>query len=154
MNRAQYLTAAASGGLFAAGLAVSGMAQPAKVVGFLDFTGAWDPSLAFVMMGAIAINFVLHKLSSRRAQPFFGEKFFRPAATDFTPQLVIGSALFGAGWGLAGYCPGPAIISTVVSTDALIFVGAMAVGMGAHWFWERTRDATPAPIGVEASLSK
>jgi uncharacterized membrane protein YedE/YeeE len=127
------VTAFASGALFAVGLAVSGMTQPAKVLGFLDIAGAWDPSLAFVMIGAIGLNIILFRLILRRTGPVFGAAFQIPTRRDIDPRLVIGAALFGAGWGLAGYCPGPALASLAAGrAHAFIFVIAMAAGMAAQ----------------------
>ena len=98
-----------SGLLFSAGLIVSGMINPAKVIGFLDLFGDWDPSLAFVMAGAVAVNFVGHRLVTRRARPFFADGFAIPTRKDVDRELVVGASLFGVGWGLVGLCPGPAI---------------------------------------------
>lgn len=134
------LTALAAGALFALGLGISGMTQPAKVQGFLDVTGRWDPTLAFVMLGAVAVHFVLYRLVRRRCAPLFAERFDVPTRRDLTLRLAAGAALFGVGWGLSGQCPGPAItnLATGAST-ALVFVGAMALGMALH------RRVDPAP---------
>lgn len=127
MNRSTVLI---SGILFGVGLVLSGMTQPSKVVGFLDFFGNWDPSLAFVMGGAVLINVVLFRMISKRKRPLFAEKFHLPTRKDIDWRLVAGGALFGIGWGMAGYCPGPAITSMVsLQTPAFIFVIAMAAGM-------------------------
>ena len=126
----EVLVAFASGLLFAVGLAVAGMTQPAKVVGFLDVAGSWDPSLAFVMIGAIAVYFVANRLVQGRAAPWIGSVFHLPTRRDIEPRLVLGAGLFGIGWGLAGYCPGPAL--TALGTGgfrALSFVASMAAGM-------------------------
>ncbi len=138
------LVALAAGALFAAGLAVSGMAQPAKVQGFLDITGQWDASLAFVMIGAIGVHAVAVRLIARRRAPLFMPTFQPRAAQVIDGQLLAGAAIFGAGWGLAGYCPGPAFVSAGgVSPNALVFVAAMTVGMLVHRvFHQRTRAAT------------
>ena len=120
-----------SGLLFAFGLGLSGMTQPAKVVGFLDFAGNWDPSLAFVMLGAIMVHMVLSRLILHRPAPFFATAFSVPTRNDIDPKLIGGAALFGAGWGLGGFCPGPALTSLATgSFTVLIFVGAMIAGMG------------------------
>ena len=153
MTRQQSLVAFLSGALFAVGLVLSGMTQPSKVVGFLDFTGAWDPSLAFVMGGAIAINLVLYRLSGRRVTPLFAQTFQRPAIHTITPSLLVGSGLFGIGWGLAGYCPGPGIVSSVTSGEALLFVATMTMGMALHRLWERARETTPAPEPASSSMA-
>ena len=130
-----------AGLLFGAGLLVSGMAQPAKVVGFLDVLGDWDPSLAFVMLGAIAVHFLAYRLVPKLERPLLGERFGIPTRRDIDHRLLIGAALFGAGWGLAGYCPGPAL-TTVASgaSTTLLFTGAMLVGMWAHTIWEATQS--------------
>ena len=120
-----------SGLLFAFGLGLSGMTQPAKVVGFLDFAGNWDPSLAFVMLGAIGVHTVLSRFILHRPTPFFANAFSVPTRNDVDPKLIGGAALFGAGWGLGGFCPGPALTSVGTgSFTVLIFVGAMMAGMG------------------------
>ncbi len=124
------VTAFLSGALFAAGLGVGGMTQPAKVVGFLDITGDWDPSLAFVMLGAIGVNIILFRFILKRVGPVFGSVFQLPNRKDIDPRLVLGAALFGAGWGLGGYCPGPGLVSLAGGAlPALIFVLTMAAGM-------------------------
>jgi len=119
-----------SGLLFAFGLGLSGMTQPAKVVGFLDFAGNWDPSLAFVMLGAIGVHTILSRFILHRPAPFFATTFSVPTRNDVDPKLIGGAALFGAGWGLGGFCPGPALTSVGTgSFTVLIFVGAMIAGM-------------------------
>lgn len=126
----EVFVAFASGLLFAVGLAVAGMTQPAKVVGFLDVAGRWDPSLAFVMIGAIAVYSVANRLVQRRAAPLVGSAFHLPTRRDIEPRLVLGAGLFGIGWGLAGYCPGPGLSALVTgSFRALSFVASMAAGM-------------------------
>lgn len=124
--------AAYTGVLFAVGLVVSGMTDPARVLGFLDVTGRWDPTLAFVMGGAIAVHMPLLRLVRKRKAPIFDTRFHLPTQDRIEPSLVIGSALFGVGWGLSGYCPGPALVS--LGTHAwpvLVFVVAMIAGMAA-----------------------
>ncbi|MBS1124002.1 MAG: rane protein [Deltaproteobacteria bacterium] len=122
--------AAASGALFGAGLLISGMTQPAKVVGFLDVTRSWDPSLAFVIGGAIAVYAVLSRLAKRRSDPWLDVKFHLPTRNDIDVSLIVGSALFGIGWGLGGLCPGPGLVAAASgSIPALAFVGSMIVGM-------------------------
>ncbi len=120
--------------IFGIGLIVSGMSNPAKVLNFLDFaairTGTWDASLAFVMAGAIAVTFTGFKLALKRPQPIFGEKFHLPGREDIDARLVAGTAIFGVGWGLAGFCPGPAVTALGFGTKAaVIFVLAMLAGM-------------------------
>lgn len=118
-----------AGALFAVGLTVSGMTKPAKVVGFLDVGGAWDPSLLFVMVGAIAVHFVAHRLIRHRRSPLFDAQFHLPTRKDIDLRLLIGAAIFGIGWGLAGFCPGPGIVSAASgSSNAVLFVAAMTVG--------------------------
>lgn len=121
------------GALFAIGLALSGMTDPAKVVAFLDVTGRWarwDPTLAFVMAGAIAMHAPFVRLARARATPIAAPVFHAPAATRIDPAVVLGSALFGIGWGLSGYCPGPALVSLGRGSPGLfVFVGAMIAGI-------------------------
>ncbi|NTX17840.1 YeeE/YedE family protein [Myxococcus sp. CA051A] len=124
--------AGVAGLLFALGLGLGGMTDPAKVVGFLDVAGSWNPSLAFVMAGALGTYALLRRLILRRARPVLADRFPAPPQADVDGRLVAGSALFGIGWGLSGYCPGPALVSLPVGgTTVLLFVGAMLVGMGA-----------------------
>lgn len=119
-----------AGLLFAVGLAISGMTQPSKVVGFLDFFGNWDPSLAFVMGGAVTINTLFWRMFHKRKHPLLAQKFHLPECTQIDRPLVLGAAIFGIGWGLGGYCPGPGIASMAsLQAPALVFVAAMAVGM-------------------------
>jgi len=119
-----------AGALFAVGLAVSGMTRPAKVAGFLDLAGDWDASLAFVMMGAIAVHFVAYRLVLRRPAPLFDESFHLPTRRDIDLRLVLGAAVFGVGWGLGGYCPGPGLVSAAAGAlGAVVFVVGMTVGM-------------------------
>jgi len=119
-----------AGGLFALGLGVSGMTQPSKVVGFLDLFGAWDPSLLLVMVGAISVHFLLYRLIIRRSAPLFDTRFHLPTRSDLDATLVLGAAIFGVGWGLGGYCPGPGIVSAASGAwPALVFVLGMAGGM-------------------------
>jgi len=125
----QNLAALLAGLLFGLGLAVSGMAQPAKVVGFLDLFGDWDPSLALVMAGALAVSLLGFRVVLRRKTPLFAPQFHLPSAREITTPLVIGAAIFGVGWGIGGYCPGPAIAAlATASPDPLWFVLAMLGG--------------------------
>lgn len=123
------LVAALAGALFAAGLAVSGMTDPAKVKGFLDVTGDWDASLAFVMASALAVYAVGHRLVLRRPAPLFDGTFHLPTRKDVDGKLVVGAALFGVGWGLSGVCPGPGLASLTAGPAGWAFVAAMALGM-------------------------
>ena len=119
-----------SGTLFGAGLTLSGMTDPARVRGFLDVFGNWDPTLAFVMGGAVLVMAVAWRIRARMARPLFGERFALPDRTDLDPPLLAGSALFGIGWAIAGLCPGPAIASLALSPLAVLpFVAAMLFGM-------------------------
>ena len=122
-----------SGLLFGLGLIVSGMANPAKVQGFLDITRAWDPSLAFVMGGAIAVASLAFALARRRQSAWSGALLEWPAAAGIDSRLLAGGALFGIGWGLAGFCPGPALVAMSSGmTEAWIFGAAMIAGMVLH----------------------
>ena len=122
--------AVAAGALFGAGLLVSGMTQPAKVIGFLDITRGWDPSLAFVMGGAVAVYTLAYRRIRGRTAPWFDGLFHLPTRRDIDAPLVAGAALFGIGWGLGGLCPGPGLVAAAAgSTTGLVFVGAMLAGM-------------------------
>lgn len=126
----QHLAGFGVGILFALGLGISGMTQPDKVIAFLDVTGDWDPALAFVMGGALLVYTLAFRLITRRERPILARQFLIPTRRDINPPLLIGAALFGAGWGLGGFCPGPALASLVTgATPVLIFVGAMLGGM-------------------------
>ena len=126
----RHLFAFLSGALFTLGLAVGGMTEPPKVLAFLDFMGAWDPSLAFVMLGAVGVYGLLYPLSTRRSSPWHCDEFSLPSKRRIDARLVSGAAIFGVGWGLAGLCPGPAwsVLGTGSGT-ILIFVAAMLVGL-------------------------
>jgi hypothetical protein len=120
-----------AGLVFGTGLLVSGMSNPAKVLGFLDLAGRWDPSLAFVMAGAIAVGAIAFALAGKRSASLLGLQMRLPTATRVDRRLVIGSLLFGVGWGIAGFCPGPALVAVGMgSPQAVLFVAAMLVGMG------------------------
>ena len=127
---ASIVAAFVAGAVFAVGLVLAGMTQPSKVIGFLDIGGAWDPTLAFVMAGAIASHVAGLWLTSRRTMPLFATNFAAPTREDISAPLVLGAAVFGIGWGLVGYCPGPALVSLGSGADsAVVFVGAATVGM-------------------------
>ena len=127
---AKTVSAFTIGLLFGIGLLVSGMANPAKVLAFLDVTGRWDPSLAFVMAGAVAVSAAGYRVARRRGRPVLAPRLDIPTRRDLDPRLLVGAAVFGLGWGLAGLCPGPAMtILSVVPAPAATFVAAMAVGM-------------------------
>ncbi len=118
------------GFIFALGLGLSGMTQPQKVVGFLDLFGQWDPSLVFVMIGAIIVHFITYRHIRSRTSPLFSPKWHVPTKKEITPALVMGSFIFGVGWALGGFCPGPAMTSLAsFETRPLIFVLSMLVGM-------------------------
>ena len=129
-----------AGAVFGMGLIVSGMANPAKVLGFLDFAGDWDPSLAFVMAGAIAVGLVAFTFARRRTVSLLGAPMKLPTASDIDRRLVAGSTLFGIGWGIAGFCPGPALTALGLGqAKAVVFVVAMLAGMGLFELLERRR---------------
>ena len=118
------------GFIFALGLGVSGMTQPQKVIGFLDLFGNWDPSLMFVMVGAIFVHFITYKIIRKRKSPLFDTVWHVPTKKDVTPALATGSFIFGIGWALGGFCPGPAITSMAsFSLSPFVFVGSMLLGM-------------------------
>ena len=118
------------GFLFSLGLGISGMSRPDKVLGFLDLFGNWDASLIFVMIGAILVHFFAQKLILKRNTPLFSKQFSIPESKVITRPLVIGAFIFGVGWGLSGYCPGPALTSVMsFQLRPLIFVLSMLVGM-------------------------
>ncbi|WP_437908663.1 DUF6691 family protein [Sorangium sp. So ce327] len=139
-----------AGLLFAVGLGVSGMTQPSRVIGFLDVAGGWDPSLAFVMAGAVSVHFLAYRVLRWRRRgggadaagparaprfPLLADRADVPTRADIDARLVAGAALFGVGWGLAGYCPGPALVSLATGSRAVLaFVAAMAAGMAIERF--------------------
>lgn len=126
----RHAAAFGSGALFAVGLAISGMTRPSKVVGFLDVAGAWDASLAFVMVGAIAVHFIAYRVVMRRRSPLFDVQFHLPTRSDVDARLVLGAAVFGVGWGLGGFCPGPGLVSAGSgSPSAGMFIAGMTLGM-------------------------
>lgn len=132
------LSAWSVGFLFALGLGISGMTDPQKVLGFLDIFGNWDPSLIFVMAGSILVHFISYKLIRRRKSPLFSSQWHVPQKTEITPSLVIGAILFGFGWGLAGYCPGPAVTSLAsLQIGPAIFVMSMLIGMALFMLIDR-----------------
>jgi uncharacterized membrane protein YedE/YeeE len=121
--------------LFGIGLGVSGMTLPTKVIGFLDLTGNWDPSLAFVMIGAIAVHGFSYRLIMRRSSPLLTTSFHVPKLRQIDAKLIIGSVLFGIGWGLGGFCPGPAIVAAISQHHAvLVFLLSMIGGIYLHKF--------------------
>ena len=137
-------TSLLAGLVFGLGLIVSGMANPAKVLGFLDLAGAWDPSLAFVMAGAIAVSALAFALAKTRTVSWLGAAMTLPGSRDIDRRLVIGSVLFGIGWGVAGFCPGPGLVALGMGeTKALVFVAAMLLGMALFEWVERRKQAAP-----------
>lgn len=129
-----------AGVLFGAGLAIGGMTQPEKVVGFLDLAGRWDPSLAFVMGGALLVSAPMFALARRRGRPLLEDRFYLPTRQDIDGRLVGGAVLFGIGWGLAGYCPGPAIASlSAAQLPTAVFCVAMIAGMGLEHLLSRRK---------------
>jgi uncharacterized membrane protein YedE/YeeE len=136
--------------VFGLGLLVSGMLQPAKVLAFLDVFGAWDPSLAIVMGVALIVTYAGYSLARGRGAPVLAERSLWPPATSIDARLILGSVLFGLGWGLVGLCPGPAIEALVsLSPAVIVFVVAMAAGMAGHGLWER-RLAAPSQKALTA----
>jgi uncharacterized membrane protein YedE/YeeE len=125
-----FLSAFVAGLVFGIGLIVSGMTNPAKVQGFLDLAGAWDPSLGLVMAGAIAVGFLAFNVANKRSTAILGGAMILPSKANIDRRLVLGSVVFGVGWGLGGFCPGPALVSLGTgNADALVFVLAMLAGM-------------------------
>ena len=119
--------------LFGWGLLLSGMTDPGKVQGFLDLFGPWDPSLAFVMGGAVTVSAAGYALARRCGHPLFAPRFALPTRRDLDLRLIAGAALFGVGWGLAGLCPGPALVAMMFGPwEIIVFVGAMAAGMASY----------------------
>lgn len=138
-ERARLAVALISGLVFALGLGLAGMTNPAKVIGFLDVAGDWDPSLGVVMAAAIAVYFPVSRAMRGKRAPRFDVQFHLPTLTDVDRRLVLGAAVFGVGWGLAGYCPGPAIVAATTATvPALVLIAAMVTGMlGQHLLIQR-----------------
>lgn len=126
-----------NGVLFGGGLALSQMIKPDKVLNFLDVAGQWDPSLIFVMLGALTVTTLCFRLILKQANPIFGEKFYLASNTVIDTPLIFGATLFGAGWGISGYCPGPSIAGLGVGNfEAVIMVISLYAGMAAHRFYQ------------------
>lgn len=124
--------------LFGVGLAISGMTSPHKVIGFLDIFGQWDPSLIFVMVGAIIVNGLSYFFLKKRPRPLLNHQFHLPTLKVIDGKLIIGSVLFGVGWGLTGFCPGPALASlTTMDQTPILFVGSLVAGMAAFEIFQR-----------------
>jgi uncharacterized membrane protein YedE/YeeE len=137
------LLAYVAGLVFSLGLGLSGMTQPAKVIGFLDFAGRWDPSLLVVMAGAVGVYAVGSRLVLRRPRPVLDTRFHVPPLVRVEPKELLGAAVFGVGWGLGGYCPGPAIVSMATgAAPVFVFVAAMVAGMAGHDALTRLRRAS------------
>jgi len=131
-----------AGLVFGIGLIVSGMVNPAKVLGFLDLAGAWDPSLALVMAGAVVVGAIAFALAGRRVSTLLGTPMALPATRTIDARLVLGSLAFGVGWGLAGFCPGPALVALGAGkVKAVVFVAAMLAGMLVFELAERARSS-------------
>jgi uncharacterized membrane protein YedE/YeeE len=145
------IAALLSGALFGVGLLVSGMTKPSKVIGFLDFAGTWDASLAFVIGGGVLIHLVLYRLITKRSSPLLEARFQIPTRKDIDRKLVVGAGLFGIGWGLGGYCPGPGLTSIAQGGTALGFVGAMIVGMYVH---DLAANALPGKVTPQPTPQK
>jgi hypothetical protein len=138
----QRLTSLLTGLIFGIGLIASGMADPAKVLGFLDLAGLWDPSLALVMAGAISVGALAFAVAGRRKTSLIGLEMKLPTSRQLDRRLMAGSVLFGIGWGIAGFCPGPGLVALGMGeSKALIFVLAMIAGMGLFELIERRRQA-------------
>ena len=151
------VTSFLSGIVFALGLGISGMTRPVKVIGFLDFFGSWDPSLAFVMLGAICVYFVTYRWIRSMAAPLLAVEFSIPARSELDASLIVGSAIFGAGWGLAGFCPGPAITSLASGVvPIVIFVAAMSLGICLHgwvanaWMIKEGSESSVPQIAIDS----
>ena len=130
------LSAFFCGWLFAVGLGVAGMTTPSKIIGFLDVTGDWNPSLMFVMGGAVSLGLVSFAWVLKRRSPVLEEQFILPEKAAIDPALLAGAALFGIGWGWSGYCPGPALVSLVTGKlSVMVFVAAMLAGLGIGQWW-------------------
>jgi uncharacterized protein len=142
MNR---LIAFAAGLLFGLGLILSGMTDPGKIIGFLDLAGAWDPSLGLVMFGAVLVGAFAFAVARKRTTSFLGSAMQLPRREDIDGRLVIGSSVFGIGWGLAGFCPGPALVAAGAGhLQAIVFVLSMFAGMALHEL--SSRPAAPTPV--------
>jgi hypothetical protein len=138
------------GFIFGAGLMVSGMSQPAKVLNFLDLFGTWDASLALVMAAALVVSSAGYAFAKRRDRPYVATQSYWPNATAIDPPLVLGSMMFGIGWGLVGLCPGPALVNLAsLSPQVLVFVAAMAAGMVVHDQWSVRRARAAAMVAAD-----
>jgi len=144
-----------AGVIFGFGLALSGMMDPARVRGFLDVAGAFDPSLGFVLAGALAVSGLSYALSRRTRRPLLDDAYHVPARSDIDGKLLGGAAIFGIGWGMAGFCPGPAIASlTLGLPEAFLFTAMMLAGILLHEAWSRkkSRGSARAPVSAQPDL--
>lgn len=149
MNRKALASAFFAGLFFSVGLGIAGMTKPENIIGFLDFFGNWNPALAGVMGGGLLVAFVLFRRTVDRTKPFFAAVFDIPNRKDITPSLVVGAGMFGVGWGLGGFCPGPAVTSLVTgSSQVLIFFVAMLAGM---FLFRVTEPYLPGRAAAKAS---
>ena len=145
----QLLASLLCGFVFGCGLLVSGMVSPTKVLGFLDVLGDWDPSLAVVMAAAVTVTRAGFEIARRRGRPFLTKKYEWPTKTRIDAPLAFGAVVFGLGWGLAGLCPGPAVVNLATrSPQVLVFVAAMLTGMALHDLWRRGRTSAPRAHAV------
>lgn len=136
----QILSALCSGTIFGFGLSLSQMTDPDKVLGFLDIAGSWDPSLAFVMMGALAVAFIAFRLILKRPRPVLDEQFHVARKTDVDKPLLFGAMIFGIGWGMSGYCPGPAVAGLgLANPESFVMVASIYLGFAAQRFWAERR---------------
>ena len=123
--------------IFSIGLSISGMTQPSKVIGFLNLNRNWDPSLAFVMIGALAVHILAYMVKKKMTKPVISSEWNVPSKSEITPQLILGSAIFGVGWGLAGYCPGPAIARlSTFEVNVVVFIIMLLFGMKIYQLFE------------------
>lgn len=146
MDLRQSSLAAIAGVLFGVGLGFAQMIDPQRVIGFLDITGNWDPTLAFVMGGAVLVTLVTFRIILRRPHPLWAERFYVPTRKDIDRPLILGAILFGIGWGIGGYCPGPAIASLSLGNwNPIWFVLAMVIGSRTYQWWsDRQESSSPA----------
>lgn len=143
-----FLVYGVAGLLFGSGLVISGMLDPAKVLNFLDFAGSWDPSLAFVLGGAVIVAAIGFRIAGRRTRPILARRFHWPTRSDIDARLLIGPAIFGIGWGLSGFCPGPAVASlALLAPGTIVFVVALLAGMALA---RRIVDRKPASDVAQA----
>lgn len=142
----EYLIALISGILFGLGLGVSQMIDRDRVLGFLDVKGVWDPTLLFVLGGAVGVTVITFRFILKLPHPLFGNKFYLPKAKDIDPSLVIGAAIFGIGWGISGYCPGPGIAALVLGVwNPVLFLIALLIGSLAQKWFSSTRQTSSHP---------